>query len=95
MSTHNLGAEIATARKLLDRAAARGFVGAGEVALHEAYQALDRVLAIDAKTPLRFNVESADITDTEIGEVTGTQVRLVGEWWIDVPEAMPLSPGNS
>lgn len=90
----NVGAEVAAARKLLDKARRSGFVGAGDVALYEVFQALDRLLEIDAKTPLRFEIESLDVTDATLGEVTARQTRLVGEWWINTPKKMPLSPGN-
>lgn len=90
----NLGEQIAGMRKLLDKARANQFVGAGDVALYEVYQALDRLLAIDAKTPLRFTVESLDVEDPQLGEVTARQTRLVGDWWVNTPEKMPLSPGN-
>jgi hypothetical protein len=82
-----LGVELATVRKLLSKAATYGYVGAGDVALHEVNQILDGLLAIDARTPLRFTVEQADLTDTEFGAVTGTQTRLVGEWQVDEAEA--------
>lgn len=89
----NLGVEIHNARALLALARSKGFVGAGEVAVAEANEILARLLAIDAKHPMRFTVETSDIVDTEVGEVTGSQSRLVGDWWTDVPEVMPLSPG--
>jgi hypothetical protein len=85
--THNLSAELVTLRELLARASAYGFVGAGDVALHEVERTLDRLLAIDTRTPLRFTVEQADLTDTEFGAVTGSQTRLVGEWQVDEAEA--------
>lgn len=81
----NLGIEVHNARQLLALAQSKGFVGAGEVAMVEANEILDRLLAIDHQHPLRFTVETLDIVDTEIDEKTGTQSRLVGDWWADVP----------
>lgn len=93
MSERNLGADLAVVRKLLNAAAAAGYVGAGQVAVAELTGILDHWLAVDARTPLRFTTETADLVDTELGTVTGSQSRWVSGWWIDVPETMPLSPG--
>jgi hypothetical protein len=84
---HNLGADLATVRQLLDRAAAAAYVGPGEVAMVSIAEILDRWLALDKQTPLRFTTETQELVDTEHGTVTGSQSRWVGDWWVDVPEA--------
>lgn len=82
---YNLGADLATLRQLLGRAAATGYVGAGTVAMDGVNAILEHWLALDKQTPLRFTTETQELVDTEHGTVTGSQSRWVGTWWIDVP----------
>ena len=82
---HNLGADLATLRALLDRAAAGAYVGPGAVAMTSAVEILNRWLSLDKQIPLRFVTESQELVDTEHGTVTGSQSRWVGDWWVDVP----------
>lgn len=85
MTEHNLGADLATVRQLLDRAAAAGYVGPGGVAMASVVEILNRWLEADKVVPLRFTTETVELVDTEHGTVTGSQSRWVGDWWIDVP----------
>lgn len=87
---YNLGADLATLRQLLGRAAATGYVGAGSVAMEGVNAILNRWLEADKLVPLRFTTETQELVDAEDGTPSGhTQTRWIGDWWVDMPSTQP------